>query len=130
MFQKLIASKSQDQEGFRLLKTMIAQFPMLVNILIFYIYKYLISLKKMKQLFFRQLLQPQMKNIFVLLFQRLSSTKTTKFVRELIVFISFCVIKYGATFTIDIIDSIQNGFVLQFCKNIYNKYIKLLVKYK
>lgn len=84
----------------------------------------------MKQLFFRQLLQPQMKNIFVLLFQRLSSTKTTKFVRELIVFISFCVIKYGATFTIDIIDSIQNGFVLQFCKNIYNKYIKLLVKYK
>lgn len=52
-----------------------------------------------------------MKNIFVLLFQRLTSSKTTKFIRELIVFIFFCVIKYGATFIVDLIDSIQNGLV-------------------
>lgn len=52
-----------------------------------------------------------MKNIFVLLFQRLTSSKTTKFIRELIVFIFFCVIKYGATFMVDLIDSIQNGLV-------------------
>lgn len=59
-----------------------------------------------------------MKNIFVLLFQRLTSSKTTKFIRELIVFIFFCVIKYGATFMVDLIDSIQNGLV--FFVNIIN----------
>jgi exportin-2 (importin alpha re-exporter) len=59
---------------------------------------------------YREVLQPQMKNIFVLLFQRLTSSKTTKFIRELIVFIFFCVIKYGATFMVDLVDSIQNGF--------------------
>ncbi|XP_025201498.1 exportin-2 [Melanaphis sacchari] len=84
VFQKLIASKSQDQEGFRLLKTIIEHCPM-------------------------EILQSQMKNIFVLLFQRLTSSKTTKFIRELIVFIFFCVIKYGASFMVDLIDSIQNG---------------------
>lgn len=52
-----------------------------------------------------------MKNIFVLLFQRLTSSKTTKYIRELIVFIFFCVIKYGASFMVDLIDSIQNGLV-------------------
>lgn len=57
------------------------------------------------------MLLSQMKNIFVLLFQRLSSSKTTKFIRELIVFLFFCVIKYGASHMIDLIDSIQNGFV-------------------
>lgn len=60
---------------------------------------------------YREVLQPQMKNIFVLLFQRLTSSKTTKFIRELIVFIFFCVIKYGAIFVVDLVDSIQNGFV-------------------
>ncbi|VVC32399.1 Hypothetical protein CINCED_3A009409 [Cinara cedri] len=84
VFQKLIASKSQDQEGFRLLKTIIENCPI-------------------------EVLQPQIKNIYVLLFQRLSSSKTTKFIRELIVFIFFCVIKYGASYMVDLIDSIQNG---------------------
>ncbi|XP_050543879.1 exportin-2 [Daktulosphaira vitifoliae] len=84
IFQKLIASKSQDHEGFHLLKTLIEHCPI-------------------------ETIQQQMKNIFILLFQRLSSSKTTKFVRELIIFIFFCIIKYGATYVIDLIDSVQNG---------------------
>ncbi|XP_050434823.1 exportin-2 [Adelges cooleyi] len=84
VFQKLIASKSQDHEGFRLLKTILEHCPV-------------------------ETIQPQLKNIFILLFQRLSSSKTTKFVRELIAFIFFCVIKYGATSIVDLIDSVQNG---------------------
>jgi len=68
-----------------------------------------------------------MKNIFVLLFQRLSSSKTTKFVRELIVFLFFCVIKYGASHMIDIIDSIQNGLLFFYLIYIYNLYHKSTV---
>lgn len=70
------------------------------------------------EIIFSEVLQSQMKNIFVILFQRLSSSKTTKFIRELIVFVFFCIIKYGASFMIDLIDSIQNGFVFILCKNI------------
>uniref|UniRef100_A0A0C9R0E6 Exportin-2 n=1 Tax=Fopius arisanus TaxID=64838 RepID=A0A0C9R0E6_9HYME len=82
VFQKLIASKANDHEGFSLMQSIIEHFP-------------------------PNILEPFMKQIFVLLFQRLSSTKTTKFVKGLIVFFAYYIIRYGASTLITIIDQIQ-----------------------
>ncbi|XP_074106561.1 chromosome segregation 1 [Cotesia typhae] len=82
VFQKLIASKANDHEGFLLMQAIIQHFP-------------------------AEVLQPYIKQVFVLLFQRLSSSKTTKFVKNLIVFFAYYVIKYGPTNFIQLIDEIQ-----------------------
>ncbi|XP_034952194.1 exportin-2 [Chelonus insularis] len=91
VFQKLIASKANDHEGFLLMQTIIQNFP-------------------------PEVLEPYMKQIFVLLFQRLSLSKTTKFVKSLIVFFSYYIIRYGSKNIIAIIDGIQPqmfGMVLE-----------------
>lgn len=48
-----------------------------------------------------------MRQIFALLFQRLSLSKTAKYVRGIIVFISFYAAKIGAPSLVEIIDNIQ-----------------------
>jgi len=53
-------------------------------------------------------LSPYMKQVFVLLFHRLSSSRTTKFVKGLIVFFCFYAVKYGASGLIGMVDSIQS----------------------
>lgn len=91
VFQKLIASKANDHEGFLLIQTIIEKFP-------------------------PNIMEPFMKQIFVLLFQRLSSSKTTKFVKGLIVFFSYYIVRYGASALVGIIDQIQPqmfGMVLE-----------------
>ena len=82
VFQKLIASKANDHEGFLLLQSIIEHFA-------------------------PNVLEPFMKQIFVLLFQRLSSSKTTKFVKGLIVFFAYYIIRYSSTGLVAIIDQIQ-----------------------
>ncbi|XP_014473993.1 PREDICTED: exportin-2 isoform X1 [Dinoponera quadriceps] len=82
VFQKLIASKANDHEGFLLMQSIIEYFA-------------------------PNVLEPYMKQIFVLLFQRLSSTKTTKFVKGLIVFFAYYIIRYGSPSLVTIIDQIQ-----------------------
>ncbi|KAJ4428957.1 hypothetical protein ANN_25953 [Periplaneta americana] len=82
VFQKLIASKVNDHEGFYLLQSLIEHFP-------------------------DNNLSPYMRQVFVLLFHRLSSSRTTKFVRGLIVFFTLYAIKYGASNLIAMLDSIQ-----------------------
>ncbi|XP_043276599.1 exportin-2 [Venturia canescens] len=82
VFQKLIASKANDHEGFLLMQSIIEHFP-------------------------PNVLDPFMKQVFVLLFQRLSSTKTTKFVKGLIVFFAYYIIRYGSSSLVTIVDSIQ-----------------------
>jgi hypothetical protein len=52
-------------------------------------------------------LSPYMKQVFVLLFHRLSSSRTTKFVKGLIVFFSLYAVKYGAGSLVGMVDSIQ-----------------------
>jgi len=47
------------------------------------------------------------KSIFMLLFQRLTSSKTTKFVKSLLVFFSVFIVKYGANKLIDMVDSLE-----------------------
>ncbi|XP_076259837.1 chromosome segregation 1 [Rhynchophorus ferrugineus] len=91
VFQKLIASKSNDHEGFYLMQGLVLHCP-------------------------KEALQPYLKQIFILLFQRLSSSKTTKYVIGLIVFFSLFITKYSANDLIMMIDGIQDqmfGMVLE-----------------
>lgn len=82
VFQKMIASKSNDHEGFYLLQTLLLHYPM-------------------------QELQQSLRQIFVLLFQRLSLSKTTKYIRGLIIFFSFYAGKVGSANLVQMIDEIQ-----------------------
>ncbi|XP_012275464.1 exportin-2 isoform X2 [Orussus abietinus] len=82
VFQKLIASKSNDHEGFLLIQSIIEHFA-------------------------PNVLEPYMKQVFVLLFQRLSSSKTTKFVKGIIVFFAYYIIRFGSSSLVTIIDQIQ-----------------------
>ncbi|XP_060521599.1 exportin-2 [Cylas formicarius] len=91
VFQKLIASKSNDHEGFYLMQSLIQHFP-------------------------TERLGPYLKQVFFLLFQRLSSSKTTKYVVNLIVFFSLFSVKYSPNELISIVDGIQTqmfGMVLE-----------------
>nr|CAI5867494.1 unnamed protein product [Callosobruchus analis] len=91
VFQKLIASKANDHEGFHLIQTMIQHFP-------------------------PEALTPFHKQIFFLLFQRLSSSKTTKYIINLIVFFCMYAVKYSANQLVSTIDGIQAqmfGMVLE-----------------
>lgn len=60
---------------------------------------------------FREALSAYHKQIFILLFQRLSSTKTTKYVIGLIVFFCLYAVKFSPSELISTIDSIQARFV-------------------
>ncbi|CAH0717735.1 unnamed protein product, partial [Brenthis ino] len=82
VFQKLIASKTNDHEGFYLIQTMLLKFG-------------------------ESVMQQYTKQIITLLFQRLSSSKTTKYVRGLIAFLGFYTAHFGADPLIDLVDSVQ-----------------------
>lgn len=94
MFQKMIASKVNDHEGFYLLQCLINNYPL-------------------------QELSQHMRQIFSLLFQRLSSTKTTKFVTNLIVFFCFYAGKIGGTDLVQLIDGIQNNMFGMVCQRVF-----------
>ncbi|CAL1529016.1 unnamed protein product [Lymnaea stagnalis] len=82
VFQKLIASKSHDHEGFYLLNYIVEFMP-------------------------KPIVTPYIKQIFLLLFQRLTNSKTTKFIKSLLVFFCMYAIKYSASSLIETIDGIQ-----------------------
>jgi len=82
VFQKLIASRANDHEGFYLLGSIIEHVPWPV-------------------------LEPQFKQLIQLLFQRLQSSKTTKFVKGFIVFISLFSGKRSAEIIQKTIDTVQ-----------------------
>ncbi|KAK9880583.1 hypothetical protein WA026_011823 [Henosepilachna vigintioctopunctata] len=91
VFQKLIASKANDHEGFNLMRSIIQYFPM-------------------------EALLPYHKQVFFLLFQRLSSSKTTKFVINLLTFFSLFAIRYSPQQLVTTVDDIQSqmfGMVLE-----------------
>lgn len=94
VFQKMIASKANDHEGFYLLQSLIVHYP-------------------------RAYLQPSMAQIFTLLFQRLSSSKTTKYVKSLIVFFNFYAAKIGPNELIQLIDGIQNQMFGMVCQRVF-----------
>lgn len=82
VFQKLLASKSNDHEGFYILQSLIEFVPM-------------------------GELDIYVKQVFVLLFHRLQNSKTTKFIKNLLVFFFLFAYKYGAQSLISMIDGIQ-----------------------
>lgn len=82
VFQKLIASRANDHEGFYLLSSMVEHIPW-------------------------PSLQACMKQVFTLLFQRLQTSKTTKYVKGFIVFVSlFAGLKSGELCR-EYVDSVQ-----------------------
>ncbi|XP_002130634.2 exportin-2 [Ciona intestinalis] len=83
VFQKLIASKSNDHYGFYLLNSMVEHMQ-------------------------PDLLASYMKQIFSLLFQRLMKSKTSKYVRGLLVFFSLYIIKNSADSFQQLVDSLQD----------------------
>jgi exportin-2 (importin alpha re-exporter) len=91
VFQKLIASKSNDHEGFYLLQSMVEFMP-------------------------KEVIGTYMPGIFSLLFQRLTSSKTTKFIKSFLVFIFLYSAHYGGTSVQELCDGIQAnifGMVLE-----------------
>ncbi|EMP35747.1 Exportin-2 [Chelonia mydas] len=91
VFQKLIASKANDHQGFYLLNSIIEHMP-------------------------PESVDQYRKQIFILLFQRLQNSKTTKFIKSFLVFINLYCVKYGALALQEIFDSIQPkmfGMVLE-----------------
>uniref|UniRef100_A0A7N5JFT6 Exportin-2 n=1 Tax=Ailuropoda melanoleuca TaxID=9646 RepID=A0A7N5JFT6_AILME len=91
VFQKLIASKANDHQGFYLLNSIIEHMP-------------------------PESVDQYRKQIFILLFQRLQNSKTTKFIKSFLVFINLYCIKYGALALQEIFDGIQPkmfGMVLE-----------------
>ncbi|CAL8069631.1 unnamed protein product [Orchesella dallaii] len=86
VFQKLIASKSNDHEGFYLVQSLVENMP-------------------------PEVMQQFLKPIFLLLFQRITSSKTTKFVKCLLVYFSVFINRYGASAFVSLIDGIENKFM-------------------
>jgi exportin-2 (importin alpha re-exporter) len=94
VFQKMIASKTNDHEGFYLLQSLISHYP-------------------------REDLAQIMPQVFTLLFQRLSSSKTTKFVKCLIVLFAYYAAKIGPSELIQLIDGIQNQMFGMVCQRVF-----------
>jgi len=96
VFQKLIASKTNDHEGFYLIQSIIEHLP-------------------------AESLQSYMKQVFIVLFQRLTSSKTTKYVKSLLVFFFVYTIKNGGSSLIKMVDSIQAGMFGMVCDSLIVK---------
>lgn len=94
VFQKLIASKLNDHEGFYLLGSLIEHLD-------------------------SALLSPHVKGIFTLLFQRLQSSKTTKYVKNLLVFFSLFAGKYGGSPLVQTVESIQPKLFLMVVERLF-----------
>jgi exportin-2 (importin alpha re-exporter) len=60
-----------------------------------------------------------MAQVFTLLFQRLSSSKTTKYVKSLVVFFNFYAAKIGPNELIQLIDGIQNQMFGMVCQRVF-----------
>jgi exportin-2 (importin alpha re-exporter) len=82
VFQKLIASKANDHEGFLLMQALVEHMS-------------------------PDAISASIADVFRLLFQRLQSSKTVKYTKNLITFFCFYVIKYGAPALIQVVTSIQ-----------------------
>ncbi|XP_072948285.1 exportin-2 [Epargyreus clarus] len=93
VFQKLIASKTNDHEGFYLVQTMLFKFG-------------------------ESVMQPYNKQIITLLFQRLSSSKTTKYIKGLIAFLGFYAAHFGADNLIDLVDSVQANMFAMYVERV------------
>lgn len=93
IFQKLIASPSNDHEGFYILNTIIEYGKL-------------------------ELLSAHLKGVFTLLFMRMKNKKTTKFVKGLICFVCLFVVKHGSKALIEVMDSVQTDIFGMFVEKL------------
>ena len=84
VFQRLVASKTNDHFAFHILNSLTEHLP-------------------------ERLLSEYIKQILFLLFQRLNSSKTTKLVKNMLVFISLYSYKYGPANMSALVDNLQAG---------------------
>ena len=84
VFNKLNASKTNDHEGFYLLQTILLNIP-------------------------KEYLSNYLNQIFSIIFKRLTSSKTTKYIKSLLVFFSLFTCHYSASQLIEIIEGLQNN---------------------
>ena len=84
IFQKLNASKANDDEGIDLLQCIFNEIPI-------------------------EALQNYVHDIFILIFKRLTDSKTAKYVRLIIVFFSFFIFKFGPQSLEEITERIKEG---------------------
>jgi exportin-2 (importin alpha re-exporter) len=94
VFQKLISSKANDHHGFALVTGMIRALPLTA-------------------------IQPYLPTVFQLLFQRLSSLKTHKFVREFIFFMSAVVCTHGAGQLFQLLDAVQPNIMMMILDQVW-----------
>ncbi|SCV04705.1 LAME_0H20582g1_1 [Lachancea meyersii CBS 8951] len=88
VFQRLIASKTYDVNGLELLEYVVTYMPL-------------------------EKVQPYTKQIAVLLLQRLQNSRTEKYVKKFVVFLSIVAHKRGSDFVINFVDEVQNGLFEQ-----------------
>ncbi|QEU58779.1 Cse1 [Kluyveromyces lactis] len=92
VFQRLISSKSYDVHGFELLE---------------YIFTFIPA----------ERLQPFLKQIAVLLLQRLQNSRTEKYLKKFVVFLGVISCKLGSDFVVQFIDEVQEGLFQQIWNN-------------
>lgn len=84
VFQKLIASKALDHQGFYILNALVESLP-------------------------SQALGPYLTNIWSLLCQRLQTSSTPKYTKHFLIFLALFIDKHGVTLVMNSIDSLQQG---------------------
>lgn len=94
VFKQLVQLKQFDHEGLNILTTTVFHYPVAV-------------------------LEPFMGTVYQLLFQRLQTAKTPKYVRCLILFFSVLTIVHGAESVVNRIDAIQAGLFYMFLKSVW-----------
>ncbi|SSD59994.1 probable Importin alpha re-exporter [Saccharomycodes ludwigii] len=92
VFQRLISSKAFDIYGFELLEYIITYIPM-------------------------ESLHPFLKEITVLLFQRLQNSRTEKYTKRFVVFLGVISTKKSGDFVVEFIDRVQDGIFSQIWNN-------------
>jgi exportin-2 (importin alpha re-exporter) len=94
VFQRLIASKSNDHYAFFILNSLTIHLP-------------------------PALFSEYIKQILYLLFQRLNSSKTTKLVKNMLVFLSLYAYKYSPAQLFDLVDALQPGMSLMVIEKLF-----------
>eukprot|EP00955_Chlamydomonas_euryale_P098808 365171-Chlamydomonas_euryale.AAC.12 len=97
VFQKLIASKAHDHEGFNILNAIIDNLPMAAY-------------------------ETPLPTVFQLLFERLQKSRTQKFVRGLLMFLAYFIVKQGPQLVSASMDKVQPGIFLMLMQQVRHPY--------
>ncbi|KAF5835999.1 cellular apoptosis susceptibility/chromosome segregation 1-like protein [Dunaliella salina] len=94
VFQKLLASKAHDHEGFLILGSVVDNLPLTAY-------------------------EQYLPTIFTLLFSRLQQSRTHKFVRSFMAFLAQFIIKHGPPVTLTSVDKVQPGVFMMLLQQVW-----------